>query len=288
MSDSFDSIETKLMKDWFAPTQDRILYHYTNAEGVMGILRSDVLRGTSAGYMNDTSEIRYGLAVCEAVIEHEIRVRSRDAERKLLEGARAGVQSPEIPFEVFVTSFTEARDDLPQWRTYGSPESGYALGFQLSDFCSRDFLRLPKRVEYVRETQETQVRDAIRAVLSGLPEAGGRQEILLGASALMFHLRRLACIFKHPGFSSEREWRSVETVKDHDRQKIELQVVRGILKPYVGMLSGSRISGLLPLVELRVGYATHGAQAIHSAHLLLNKCGYGNARLEVTEIPYRP
>jgi hypothetical protein len=102
----------------------------------------------------------------------------------------------------------------------------------------------------------------------------------------MFHLRRLACAFKHPGFAAEREWRSVDTISPHDHATINLQVMRGLLTPYTPMLTGSNLSSQLPLVELRVGYSTSAEKAIHGAMLLLHRFGYADARLEKTQIPY--
>lgn len=287
MSNPFEEIDRKLTTEWLAPAgpPDDVLYHYTSAEGALGILGSHTLRGTSAGYMNDTSEIRYGLEVCAAVLDQELDVCRLDVGREMLKNVRQELQT-EIPFEVFVTSFTEAADDLSQWRAYGSSTCSYALGFRLSIFSERDLLRLPKRVEYARNAQEARVREAVRKFVGVVHGRMTKHEATQGFFGLLFHLRRIACTFKHPGFAAEREWRSVETVK-HGERPFELQVVRGALRPYVTMLAGSRMSTHLPLVQLRVGYSSNREQAIHGARLLLGRYGYDNAHLELTEIPYR-
>jgi hypothetical protein len=287
----FTQLENEFKASWVTAlratrAKDQLLYHYTGAEGALGILRSGVLRGTSAGYLNDTSEISYGLSVCESVIAKEMDACDDSDNRRLLETVREGVRSPEMPFEVYVTSFSEAADDLNHWRAYSPADVGYALGFTLERFSERDFLRFPQRVDYDRISQEARVHSAVRFTLAFLDDSERKQEFWRALPILLFHLRRVACTFKHAGFAGEREWRSVTTVKDDDRSLIELQVVRGLLKPYVPMLSGSRESNRLPLVELRVGYSTSATQALHAARLLLDRYGYTDAQIEVTQIPY--
>jgi hypothetical protein len=287
----FTQLENELTASWITAlratrAKDQLLYHYTGAEGALGILRSCVLRGTSAGYLNDTSEISYGLSVCESVIAQEMAACGDSNNRRLLETIREGVRSPEMPFEVYVTSFSEAADDLNQWRAYSPADVGYALGFALERFSERDVFRFPQRVDYDRRSQEAQVSSAVRSTLAFLDDSERKQEFWRASPILLFHLRRIACTFKHAGFAGEREWRSVTTMKDEDRPFIELQVVRGLLKPYAPMLAGSRESNRLPVVELRVGYSASETKAVHGARLLLDRYGYGDAHVVLTQIPY--
>ncbi len=48
------------------------LFHYTGAEGVLGILESGVLRATRIDYLNDSAEYQAGLALARTAIA-EIR-----------------------------------------------------------------------------------------------------------------------------------------------------------------------------------------------------------------------
>ncbi len=43
--------------------EDKILYHYTNVKGLMGILDSQCLWATDFRYTNDLSEIRYAKGI---------------------------------------------------------------------------------------------------------------------------------------------------------------------------------------------------------------------------------
>jgi hypothetical protein len=56
----FDKILNALSRFAPAETPGGLLYHYTTAEGFLGIVNSGSLRGTSIRCMNDPAETRYG------------------------------------------------------------------------------------------------------------------------------------------------------------------------------------------------------------------------------------
>src|SRR5215475_7899868 len=45
------------------------LFHYTDAAGLKGIIESNSLRATATNYLNDSSEIEYGCALLDEVLE---------------------------------------------------------------------------------------------------------------------------------------------------------------------------------------------------------------------------
>jgi hypothetical protein len=44
-----------------APESRETVWHYTNAAGLLGILRSNVLWATDAFFLNDAAEVTYGI-----------------------------------------------------------------------------------------------------------------------------------------------------------------------------------------------------------------------------------
>jgi hypothetical protein len=59
-------------RGWAANRQrpkDGVLYHYTSADGLKGIIENDELWATSAYYLNDSAEILYGYRVLHLAIE---------------------------------------------------------------------------------------------------------------------------------------------------------------------------------------------------------------------------
>lgn len=279
------------MRDWTVPPdlKTRVVYHYTSAAGLIGILGSGVLRGTSASFLNDTSEIEHGLSICKAVLEEERGARASSEERKLLERT-LGLLGDEVQLhEVYLTSFSARRDVLSQWRGYGSSEGRFCIGFQLSQFSERDVLYLPRPVAYQREEQQEHVRRAVRVTCEMLGGDSDPANAWRYASSLSFHLHRLMCWFKHSGFAEEQEWRSMMTlIGEHDLGYISFEPFRGAPRPYVPMLAGSRTSSRLPVVEVCIGPTERAPATYRATQLLLAKTGYGNARVTHTDIPFAP
>lgn len=266
----------------------RVLYHYTTAAGLLGILSSGYLRGTNASFLNDTSEITLGHSMCKTVLEEERSERSNELEKKLLERAIGWIDDDTPPSEVYVSSFSARRDVLGQWRGYGSGDGRFCVGFEMSQFSERDVLRFPQRVEYAPTEQRNTVRRAVAIACETLLEAPeDSHPAHTCAVGLAMHLRRLMCSFKHAGFAEEEEWRSITTVSQpHELATVGFDVSRGLLRPYVAMLAGSRVSGRLPIVEVCVGYAERKSATVAAARLLLSRHGYDDARITTTDIPF--
>jgi hypothetical protein len=283
-------LDELLIRDYLVPpdVKTRVVYHYTSAAGLMGILDSGSIRGTNAAFLNDTSEIAYGLSVCVAVLEEERSSRKSAVEQQLLDRTLGFVRDDASPYEIYVASFSARRDVLSQWRGYGSAAGRYCIAFQLAQFSERDILRLPHRVEYALTDQRELVKRAIvLACRTVIERPDDNQDAWSCVTALTFHLRRLMCSFKHPGFAEEEEWRSIATVRDEDLV-VGFEAVKGLPRPYIRMLEGSRTSGRLPVVEVCVGPAERKQVAIHATRLLLSRYGYGNAAVTHTDIPFAP
>ena len=105
--------------------------HYTDANGLIGILKTRQIWATQVTCLNDTLEQRhFGDLVHEAV-----KARRKQNTDPLLEPlfriADEGLETRDFTATgQFVACFSEAEDDLGQWRGYGGGECGYAIGFQ--------------------------------------------------------------------------------------------------------------------------------------------------------------
>jgi Protein of unknown function (DUF2971) len=166
-----------LLEEWDRIHNDppAVLYHYTTAAGLMGIIASQRLWATNARFLNDPSEIRYALKmISDTVAEREkAYLEARSAEPTLavpdLAGIILGVGAPKIEIwakdllevfhhqrEVYVTSFCEDGDLLSQWRGYASAGGGYAIGIAAGQVWRTTSMRPPvilRKVIYDPETQ---------------------------------------------------------------------------------------------------------------------------------------
>lgn len=123
--------------------EEELLYHYTTQAGLLGILADKNIRATHLRYLNDTSE---GQIVSKA-LSHEIIDRfdaddflkyldltpaTSDEKIKCSDEEIRNTAISSISWatsqDVFVTSFSEQKDLLSQWRGYAA-SYGYSIGF---------------------------------------------------------------------------------------------------------------------------------------------------------------
>ncbi len=90
--------------------QDYSLYHYTNLNALIGILRSEciVLWATNAAYLNDPTELKQGIAIVNEL------------------------ENTNFQFDdfknIYLTSFSNNADSLVMWSQYGAHGNGCSIG----------------------------------------------------------------------------------------------------------------------------------------------------------------
>lgn len=102
-----------------------VLYHYTTAEGLLGILNEQAFWATDCEFLNDSSEMRYGLRLLDHTLrefavqgEHSLALRGQ-----VIKDGR-GFRPGKKPF---VVCFCKRGDLLSQWHGYAGG-GGYAIG----------------------------------------------------------------------------------------------------------------------------------------------------------------
>lgn len=174
----------------------KLLYHYTTQEGLLGILEQGVIRASSIQHLNDASEFEYSVNIALAVL-YGMKPSAEVSERmsSILTTFRYG-------WDVFVTSFSKDGDQLGQWRAYGK-DGGFSIGFDpdaLEILARKQGYQLTKCI-YQYNSQETAIRTLVeRAVnkTNWTPEDG---------FIFQQHFLHIAPMYKHPSFQAEDEWR---------------------------------------------------------------------------------
>jgi hypothetical protein len=216
---ALQSLQTTLLTAWGSHHRDvpQILYHYTSADGLTGILSSRSLWLTDLRYMNDLSELQYARDLITA------RIQIREQAASLTEVQRAFLSRVTPTFDrpdrnIFAASFCEERNLLSQWRAYRGRGGGYAIGFDffhaLGLFNRNCVLR---KVIYEPPEQNRLVDDTLDAFLAMLlTEASTKQihevnpDFLAGtAQTFAIVIGEMQFALKHPDFREEREWRLV-------------------------------------------------------------------------------
>jgi hypothetical protein len=245
-----------------------LLYHYTTAEGLKGIVDNDEIWATSAYYMNDSAEILYGYRVLHRAIESWINGKNlpddsiaRGYAESLVRYFGHDALERNIVTPVYLTCFCEEANLLSQWRAYGSA-GGYNIGFRVPmegivyGITPEPLVYTARcvKVEYDVEKQLRRVRELLDFLLPILDEQDVTESVRsidttspLGFSQLQGTIQEMLleeCMgFKDPAFTVEKEWRFIVRSRAHLKQSkddgnhvnlpIHFRTARGQIIPYV-------------------------------------------------------
>lgn len=249
---------------------DETLWHYTDAAGLLGALRNQELWASALGYLNDASEVAFGLATLKEVIG-EIAAKSSLGVDDVWPGS--------VPLErsstgIYAVCFTTEGDQLSQWRGYAGG-AGYALGVDLDPLIHigdgpNEHTVEPYSVRYGQEANRFLRREVeSRALL----DDGRLTE--KNAQALLRNLPR----YKHGSFAEEREWRLA--ILDADPKKVEFRPRAGRILPYIPVALPKQA-----LKYVRVGPGADLA-AVAAVELALERFGWSDVKVDQSESPYR-
>lgn len=274
------------------------LWHYTDAEGLMGIVASGQLWCTQVACLNDSLEQRYFGDLVHAAVKAR-QANSTDPDLAiLLRVADEFLDGQDFAAAGrFVACFSEVEDDLGQWRGYGGGQCGYAIGFRFDGISEaltaqpRSTFLLP--MHYEDAGHQFLVGDVLRmgqeyffqGVQRGLPDIERWAREFLAAFAAA--LDPLAAIIKHPKFSSEKEHRIVTHLQPGEHTQLKFRQRRTLLARHLPIDVKVGTPKLLPLTRVYVGPGPTQRVSQVSVGDLLRKHGYEGLPIELSKVPYR-
>ena len=289
-------VESHVLNAILDEAPPRLLYHYTDQKGLLGIIETKDIWATHYQCLNDTQEFLYA----KELVRKELEMRAstaRGKERSLLEVMSSALNGPgNEDVNLYVASFSEEPDSLPQWRAYGGSTSGFAVGFQ----CER--LVLPEAFVLARciydPAEQSRVIAAIISEVLGRPKESLIPLENVLRVMLLFELHAFALILKHPKFAEEKEWRIISRVMMdnapafpiEDANKLDFRAGKSMLIPYrcVSLRDGN---GSFLLKRVVVGPSPSPVQALRSVRSLLNsklkREESGSVEVQSSDIPYR-
>ncbi len=276
------------------------LYHYTDAAGLCGIVKSQRIWFTSYLHLNDPSELIYGMDIVHRLL------------KAIGEGAHDGLVKMFCEmvddlfqhrkfndiFGFYIASFSRDRNDLGQWRAYADKGRGFALGLAPHLFQAVDMAN-PKPTEYVvvpvvygEKAAEQRYRVAIKAaagiVANNRPQENIRIPFLrrMADELIAGQLIITSLTVKHEAYSHEKEVRLVMLGRRKNQKPSLRTRIRGSeIVPYM--------EGDIPLrdsdgiIEIVIGPAAVSS-AKDAVHSLLQSLGVEPGdRIKNSGIPYR-
>ena len=123
----FNAIQAYRREIIFAPPRPDLVYHYTSAQGLRGIVENDRLWATHVRYLNDFREIEHGCDVVRATLTKQREGKASEVVREFLDLALTSFNLNE-QLDVCVACFSENGDLLSQWKMYGDDARGFSIG----------------------------------------------------------------------------------------------------------------------------------------------------------------
>jgi hypothetical protein len=292
---------TKDLRSLLIPA-DTTLWHYTTGASLISIFESMSLFSTQLSCLNDSTELRYASKHFQQALQAKrAAITSSGLEADLLDGALEYFkEDPDFPFQAgvaqLVTCFSEDRDDLSQWRGYGTGENGYAIGFKASDLWGIRNAVLA-RINYdsgLHATLAVRVVDAMMGFfLEGVQKyaptdlmAFGKEFLGLWDEAIVI----VAPLIKDPGFKKEQECRIVkgffldELSQLKFLQKATMMSRHLPLQPPTGNIYNPY---RLPIAEVIVGPCRHPHVSRITVDTLLRQKGYPTGLVSISKIPFQ-
>jgi len=288
---------------------DDVIYHYTDANGLLGIVKGNHLWATHANYQNDASELVNGREIFKEVCQQLVGTLTNPDQKIIIQNLLKMLEPAPV---IYLCCFSKEGDQLSQWRGYADRGTGYSIGFDARNLVSRlDLVGTPFYVIYGKEIQ-TQVATAVVQVsldflFANLTDEDIRQNVgsvmsLMGALTLHQSTR-----LKNEGFLEEKEVRYIVRADSSDanagNSEILFRARNGLLVPYQ-LLKPQKTTrakplsdnlspqpeGLFPIREIITGPCLDADRAVASVKMLLDKHGYQTDVIEIkkSKIPFLP
>jgi hypothetical protein len=199
-------------------------------------VRTKTLRATNFRFLDDPTEINYGLELVRKRIEAARgRTQANRARQfwKRVDTVLANVSLSEF----YLCCFTHSEDDVALWRGFGSGPVRCALGFEPMAFHSiaKSVSGRFANVIYTETRQRLRLNMFIGDIVAAVRRFPPRAQDMKDLPALVArHLARLITRFKSAKYESERESRII--IENPDPSAVSFDTVRGYLRPYVPVL----------------------------------------------------
>lgn len=280
----------------------RLFYHYTNSDGLIGILNSEAIRLTNIRYLNDEKEFSYFIEKFEQCF-HDVYLDMDRKSQEKCDDILKLLKNVKKSSQLYVASFSTFGDQLSQWRAYGSG-SGYSLGFSAIDLYELMGLSYDELVS-AKDSNDLNVTDGVGVLLRKVIYDEGK--INSSINDLIQQLIRLtndnqsseqdeidfvsnmlstSCVCKHPSFSEECEWRLIALDDPSNPQKVCLRSgPRGVV-PYVEFpLLDNKKKFILK--EIFIGPNQHQLEQSNGIELYMKSNQKQMVRIRFSESPFR-
>lgn len=297
-----------------------MIFHYTTANGLLGVIKSNRLWASDVLYMNDATEVEYG----RQLIIEVAAAAGAEAKCPMAQTLCKSIDTVLYPVGMvgggfYAACFCEEGDLLSQWRGYSGGVGGYSLGFKVRDLQhwhqstpERRYVLRP--VVYDPAEQRELIRSFLLNVDVGLAEllaghlAAHEQEVhAIAYATIQRQMLECMLMMKNPAFKEEREWRLIHHRSSFSREpeaKVDYRPTRSFIVPFVALditrmgpetlehvpahaQADVRAYNRVPLATVIVGPSAHPEPAAAAVRTMLRDL-HMNADVINSKVPIRP
>lgn len=268
----------------------KLIYHYTTAAGLHGIIESKSVWATDVWFMNDTAEATFGWQRIEQFLKS--KTPGSDAEKEALDRALNAMDSVKGIIgedNSYITCFSKHGDSLSQWRAYGDG-GGFSLGFSRSALArlgtsplAEPQFRL-KDVAYGSAQQDRLLESEYHENVTARLANRGEPNVVGFMFAAMAAAKTLPWL-KHPAFREEAEVR-LHTFGAPSHQVLFRISAMG-LTPYTPISICKKGNSTTAIREIVIGPQRHPAEVVRAVKGLLSKNGLADIPVTQSAAPLR-
>lgn len=263
----WDKIKNDLEVEQNLYSSDQVLYHYTDAKGLRGIIENESFWFTDYRHLNDPTELHHGVNIAVEMIKNLPQPRNAPTGEflELLADLLRKENFNSDYLDVLTCSFSSTRDDLGQWRAYGDDGRGFAIGLSPKLFAVEEAenqaaneIVFVGEVRYQNQVVEERYRRSLQHALSAIETAA--EEVWFRRSsqpARFLFFREIANVL----IASSWIWNSLTSKHDAYEAEREVRLImfgsQGSLSQYIK----TRIRGneIIPYVPHRMPLKQQGA-----------------------------
>lgn len=276
--------------DWVA----KEFCHYTNLQGLIGIVENNELWLSDHRFVNDKLEYEYGKQLAVSIIS-EIANTEGDSEfGGFIHTLLKSIQKTSS-LGVYIGSMSFSPDKLDQWKGYGNSCESICITFA-GDFDLWNAGNSPPthirqhRVVYDECKQKNLLREIIQIFKDHFDEI--RQFPYPFLDNLTWLIESQFILFKHPEYASEDELRLTISNLNHvlNSKKPKHRVAKGMIIPYISTkyISTDDTPPLkrLPIKKIIVS-PTSRSDLLESVRVFVANMGYTEVQVVESEIKFR-
>lgn len=282
----------KLLQEPFWVAKD--FCHYTNLQGLIGIIENNELWLSDHRFVNDELEYEYGKELAVSVISEMADSVGNSEFNEFLQRLLESIQKPSSR-GIYIGSMSFSPDKLDQWKGYGNSSESICIKFAGDFDLWNAGNSHPTHIQQQKVVyDECEQRNLIRAIVNIFKEHFDEFRLFPYPflNDLTWLIQSQFILFKHPEYASEDELRLTIANLNHilDSKKPKHRVAKGMVVPYISTKYISKDANpslkRLPIKEIIVS-PTSRPDLLESVKIFVSNMGHTDVRVFESRIKFR-